>query len=155
MSPMDELSLIRIRLALQDLNATFTYALDHDRIDELVDLFTEDADYVEHSFGRFKGREAIYDWVTGIMAPPAGKVWGSFPVRWHFVDEEKGWILCCFINRMADLGDGIVREVDNWSLLKYAGNDQWSYEEDIYNMAEFRDAIVQWHEIKAASKSAG
>jgi SnoaL-like domain len=120
-----------------------------------ANLFTEDAEYVEHSFGTFRGREAIYNWVTKTMAPPAGKVWGSFPVRWHFVDEEKGWILCCFINRMADLGDGIVREVDNWSLLKYAGDDLWSYEEDIYNMAEFREAITQWHEIKAASESTG
>jgi hypothetical protein len=40
-------------------------------------------------------------------------------------------------------------------LLKYAGDDLWSYEEDIYNMAEFRDAITQWHEIKAASESTG
>jgi hypothetical protein len=29
----------------------------------------------------------------------------------------------------------------NWSLLKYAGDDQWSYEEDLYNVAEFGDMM--------------
>ena len=58
MSPMDELALIRIRLALQDLNATFNYTLDHDRIDELVDLFTEDAVYT-HGERRSLGRAEI------------------------------------------------------------------------------------------------
>ena len=55
---MDDLALIRIRLALQDLNAAFTYNLDHGHIDELVDLFTEDALYT-HAKRRSEGREEI------------------------------------------------------------------------------------------------
>jgi ketosteroid isomerase-like protein len=58
MSAMDELDVIRIRLALQDLNATFNYALDHDRIDQLLDLFTEDAVYT-HGERRSVGRTEI------------------------------------------------------------------------------------------------
>lgn len=34
-----------IRLAIEDLNAAFAYHLDHNEIDQLVDLFTEDAVY--------------------------------------------------------------------------------------------------------------
>ena len=55
---MDDLTLIRIRLALQDLNAAFTDNLDHGRLDELVDLFTEDALYT-HAQRRSEGREEI------------------------------------------------------------------------------------------------
>ena len=55
---MDDLTLIRIRFALEDLNAAFTHYLDHDRIDELVDLFTEDAIYT-HGERRSEGRDAI------------------------------------------------------------------------------------------------
>jgi hypothetical protein len=55
---MDDLALIKIRFALQDLNTAFTYFLDHDRIDDLVDLFTEDAVYT-HAERRSEGRAAI------------------------------------------------------------------------------------------------
>jgi hypothetical protein len=55
---MDELAQIRIRLALEDLNTAFTHFLDHDRVDELVDLFTEDAVYT-HGERYSVGREAV------------------------------------------------------------------------------------------------
>ncbi len=57
---MDDLVYIRIRMALEDLNTAFTHHLDHGRIDELVDLFTEDAVYT-HGKRRSEGREAIRD----------------------------------------------------------------------------------------------
>jgi ketosteroid isomerase-like protein len=55
---MDDLTLIRIRLALQDLNTAFTHNLDHGNLDELADLFTEDALYT-HAKRRSEGREEI------------------------------------------------------------------------------------------------
>jgi ketosteroid isomerase-like protein len=55
---MDDLTLIKIRFALQDLNVAFTYLLDHDRVDDLADLFTEDAVYT-HGERRSEGRTAI------------------------------------------------------------------------------------------------
>ena len=55
---MDDLTLIRIRLALQDLNTAFTHNLDHGKIDDLVDLFTADALYT-HAKRRSEGREEI------------------------------------------------------------------------------------------------
>lgn len=59
MSAIDDLSLIKIRFALQDLNAAYAYLLDHGRIDELVDLFTDDAVY-SHGERRSEGRRAIH-----------------------------------------------------------------------------------------------
>jgi hypothetical protein len=55
---MDELARIRTRLALEDLNTAFTYHLDHNQIDALVHLFTEDALYT-HDTRRSQGREEI------------------------------------------------------------------------------------------------
>jgi hypothetical protein len=55
---VDELAEIRIRLALQDLNAAFTHNLDHDQVDALAGLFTEDALYT-HGERRSEGRAAI------------------------------------------------------------------------------------------------
>ena len=55
---MDDLSRIRIRLALEDLNTDYTHFLDHNRIEDLVGLFTEDAIYT-HAARRSEGRAAI------------------------------------------------------------------------------------------------
>jgi ketosteroid isomerase-like protein len=57
-SALDSLQRIQIRLALEDLNSGFTHFLDHDRIEELADLFTEDALYT-HGERRSAGRAAI------------------------------------------------------------------------------------------------
>jgi hypothetical protein len=55
---MDDLTLIRIRFALQDLNTAFTHHLDLGRIEDLVDLFTADALYT-HGKRRSEGRDEI------------------------------------------------------------------------------------------------
>ena len=54
----DRLKRIEIRLALQELNSAFTYHLDHNEVDELVALFSEDAIYT-HGERRSEGRDAI------------------------------------------------------------------------------------------------
>lgn len=55
---MNVLDSLHIRLALQDLNNEFGYLLDHNDIDRLVDLFTDDAVYT-HGIRRSKGRAEI------------------------------------------------------------------------------------------------
>lgn len=49
---------LEIRLALEDLNADFTYYLDHGQVDALVDLFCEGALYT-HGARRSNGRNEI------------------------------------------------------------------------------------------------
>jgi uncharacterized protein (TIGR02246 family) len=117
-----------------------------------ADLFTEDAEYVEHHFGKFHGREAIFEWITATMHTPPNDEMNAFPIEWYVIDEEKGWVVCCVQNRMRDPGDGSIHQEGNWTLLKYAGNDQWSYEEDLYNPLEFGKMIEGWF---AAKKAAG
>ena len=56
-----------------------------------------------------------------------------FPIEWYMIDESRGWISCQVWNRMVDPGDGSLHQAYNFTLLKYAGDGLWSFEEDIYN----------------------
>lgn len=117
-----------------------------------ADLFTEDATYVEHLFGSFGGREAIRRWITTTMARNPNQHMKYFPIEWYVIDEERGWVVCQVWNRMEDPGDGSLHQAYNFTLLKYAGNGLWSYEEDVYNPAHFQEMIQGWF---AAVKQAG
>jgi hypothetical protein len=79
----------------------------------------------------------------------------SFPVDWSMVDEERGWVVFGVWNRMADPGDGSVHQAIAWTLLKYAGDGKWSYEEDMYNPLEFQDMIRSYHRLKTDLAAAG
>jgi ketosteroid isomerase-like protein len=109
-----------------------------------ADLFTEDATYYEHHYGRFGGREAIRRWITTTMATYPGNLMPHFPIEWYVIDEDKGWVVCQVWNRMADPGDGSVHQASNITILKYAGNGRWSYEEDVYNPAAFATMLGDW-----------
>ena len=74
--------------------------------------------------------------------------WKYFPIEWYMIDEEKGWVIAQVWNRMVDPGDGSLHQAYNFTLLKYAGNDKWSYEEDIYNPVHFKDMIRGWMDRK-------
>ena len=112
--------------------------------DAWSEQFTEDATYIEHHFGEMHGREAIFEWISTTMKQPINDEMTEFPCEWYVIDEDKGWVVCCIQNRMRDPGDGSVHEAANWTLLKYAGDNQWSWEEDIYNPNEFTDMIKGW-----------
>ena len=55
---MDFQQRLQIRLAIEDLNTAFTRSLDHNRVEELADLFTPDALYT-HGSRESRGRSAI------------------------------------------------------------------------------------------------
>lgn len=116
-----------------------------------ADLFTEDAEYIEHLYGTMHGREAIRSWITDTMSTYPGNAMPYFPIGWAVIDEEKGWVVCQVFNRMADPGDGSIHEAYNVTILKYAGGGGWSYEEDIYNPAHFASMIKEWERRKAAA----
>jgi hypothetical protein len=113
-----------------------------------AELFTEDATYVEHHYGTMGGREAIRRWICDTMGTFPGDAMPHFPVEWYVIDEDRGWIVCQIWNRMADPGDGSVHQAYNFTLLKYAGDGLWSYEEDIYNPASFGVMVKDWMDAK-------
>lgn len=112
-----------------------------------ADLFTEDATYVEHAYGRFRGREQIRAWITRTMGEFPGSAMPRFPISWSVVDEERGRIVCEVFNEMPDPGDGQVHGASNITILTYAGSGQWSCEEDVYNPATFLRATQQWCQV--------
>jgi hypothetical protein len=120
-----------------------------------ADLFTDDAVYLEHTFGTFHGSDEIYNWITPLMAEWPNKAMNSFPHSWCVCDEERGWWICRIENRMEDPGDGSVHQAHNITVLHYAGDMKFSYEEDAYNPAAFGPMITAWQAAYDAHRGAG
>jgi SnoaL-like domain len=116
-----------------------------------ADLFTDDATYIEHHFGTFTGKDAIYEWISSTMKEYPGRDMPEFPIEWYIVDDQRGWVVCQVWNRMRDPGDGSVHQEYNFTLLKYAGDGRWSYEEDIYNPLRFGAMVAEWEAARAAA----
>ena len=121
---------------------------------EWADMFTEDATYIEHHYGEFGGREAIYNWIQKTMSEPINQEMRYFPIDWYTIDEDRGWIVAKVWNRMVDPGDGSIHQEHNITILHYAGNMKWSYEEDVYNPAFFGKMIKGWMDRKKELASA-
>jgi hypothetical protein len=117
-----------------------------------AELFTLDAVYDEHHYGRFEGRDAIRDWITTTMSQWPTSAFRAFPVEWYSVDEDRGWVLAQIWNRLEDPGDGSVHQAYNLTVLHYAGDGRWSFKEDVYNPERFRRAVAGW---LAARRSLG
>jgi len=100
-------------------------------------VFTEDAHYIEHAYGELHGREAIREWITGVMAPYPCM---TFPQDWWVLDEERGAVVFQCQNQFPApfQPDGTPYQFPNWSRLVYGGHGLWQSEEDVYNPS--RDA---------------
>jgi hypothetical protein len=117
---------------------------------QFAGLFTEDADYNEHAHGRFKGRDAIRAWVIRTMTTFPGNAMVDFPISWYVIDEQRGWIVCEVQNVMADPGDGSLHQEPNVTILYYAGENLFSYEEDVYNPSRYLPMVKEWALVAAA-----
>jgi hypothetical protein len=107
-------------------------------------LFTEDATYTEHAYGRFRGRDAIAEWAIRTMTTFPGNAMVAFPVAWSVFDTDRGWIVCEIENVMPDPGDGSVHQAPNVTILHYAGGHQFAHEEDVYNPMRFMEMVAEW-----------
>lgn len=114
--------------------------------DRWADQFTLDAQYVEHAYGTFTGREAIRKWVTATMTSFPGSHMTEYPALWHVSDPATGRVICEVDNPMRDPGDGSVFTATNLTVLTYAGDGLWSGEEDVYNPIEFGRMTYAWCE---------
>lgn len=105
-----------------------------------ADQFTEDATYLEHHYGRFEGREGIRGWILGVMQPFPEMV---FPVSWYGIDGNR--VVAHIPNVLPDpTGGDNDQAFDVFTILHYAGNGKWSYEEDVYNPREAEQVIRNW-----------
>lgn len=97
--------------------------------DAWADLFTPDADYVEHVLGNLKGREAIRGWIKPIMAQFC-ELYTAY--EWHSVDPEHGRVIVYMQNRRDHPSGSGVIDFPGVTILDYAGNGQWCREEDFW-----------------------
>jgi hypothetical protein len=100
--------------------------------------FTADAVYHEHHYGVFRGREKILAWLVPVMEY-AG--WTYRRVGLHRrqprrpqVDEPPA----------GQRPDGSFYEFAGITAMEYAGNGQFSFQEDIYNRFETDKIIDEW-----------
>lgn len=137
---------------------TDAYAAFHEQVAGFVatgdwrgyaDLFTEDATYIEHAMGTFRGREEIREWAVRTMTSYPGRVMTGFPISWQVVDPEAGRLVCEVRNPMPDPGDGTLLEEPNITIMTYAGDGLFSCEEDVYNPLRFHRMAVRWARIAA------
>jgi ketosteroid isomerase-like protein len=138
--------------ALQTYNAARDKASETGDWSIWAEVFTDDADYIEHAFGVFKGKAAIRDWITKVMAPFPHM---TFPQDWVAYDEETGSVVFQCQNRLEHPTDpkGEPFQFPTWTRLVYAGNGKWSCEEDVYNPGRDAGRVVgAW--VKAGGKLA-
>jgi SnoaL-like protein len=96
--------------------------------DAWADLFTPDARYIEHVLGNMEGRDTIKRWIVDIM--------NRFPelytfYEWHMIDGDR---VVMYMQNRRDHPDPSQPPIDfpGISVLTYAGDGQWSSEEDYW-----------------------
>lgn len=106
-------------------------------------VFTEDGVYIENSFGAFRGRKAIADFLVRCQAPfPHDMV---FPLGWKVFDYEEGWLVMEVANRLIiPEKPGLYFDLINWTRLDYGGDGLWKRQEDLYNPLKMREVFDQW-----------
>jgi hypothetical protein len=97
-----------------------------------ADLFTADADYYEHAYGHMHGREQIYSWISGVMGANTSM---SFPVDWSMIEGDRVVMYQQMATADPEGGDAVY-QFPAVTILTYAGDGLFSYEEDMYNTAE-------------------
>ena len=105
-------------------------------------VFTEDALYIEHAYGEFRGRKAIEDWIVGVMAPFPDM---TFPQDWVAFDTDNDAVIFQCQNAMPHPTDpnGESFSFPNWSRIVYAGDGLFSSEEDVYNPTRDAGPVIK------------
>lgn len=115
--------------------------------DAWADLFTVDAVYVEHVLGSMRGREAIRAWITPIMAR-YGEVYTVY--EWHMVDPANGRV-CVYMQNRRDHPSGTgVLDFPGITILHYAGDGRFDYEEDLWAVPAAQRATAEYEAACAA-----
>lgn len=112
------------------------------------ETFTSDAVYVEHHEGTFKGRDKILAWLIPVMDRCRG--W-TYPIDWVAIDGTR--VIYHWMNRLpGKRPDGAFYEWPGISVIQYAGDGQWSFQEDVYNWELGEKVIKDYIADKAARK---
>lgn len=107
--------------------------------DALAEFFTEDVVYIDQGWGRIEGLENVRKFFVESMAGLEG--W-TFPRTFTAVDGNQ--LISGWQNRLpGQRADGTYYEALGISVLIYAGNGRFSYDEDILNMVHVYELIQE------------
>jgi len=107
-----------------------------------ADLHTVDCRWVEHHLGIFEGREAIRHSILEVMKPVPMMF---FPVDWHAIEGNRVVYYPWQVMPDPKGGDEVYR-FGCVTILEYAGDGLFSYQEDLYNPNEANQVIKRWIE---------
>jgi ketosteroid isomerase-like protein len=105
----------------------------------MVDMFTDDATFIDPAWGRYQGRENIYRFMRDSMQ--GLKDW-KFPTDWYLIEGHR--VISRFRNRLPGRrADGTYYDVPGVSVIEYAGNGKFSFEEDVINMVHLYEVLTE------------
>ena len=111
--------------------------------------FTEDAVYIDRGLGTSKGRANILAWMDSLMDSFPGEF--SYRADWHVIDGDR--VVSYHYDGFPDPAGGAPHECPVVTILHYAGDGRWSYEEDVYNVKEFEAAMTAYLAAKAEAET--
>ncbi|WP_369830278.1 nuclear transport factor 2 family protein [Mycobacterium sp. E342] len=130
--------------AFEKFEETVARAAETREWDAWVEQYTPDVEYVEHAAGTMRGRDEVREWIKQTMTTFPGSHMVAFPTLWSVIDESTARVILELDNPMRDPGDGSIISATNITIITYAGDGQWSREEDIYNPLRFLRAGMKW-----------
>ena len=105
--------------------------------DAMAEFFTEDATFIDPAWGRVDGLDnMIKFWLESM----AGLEDWSFPHEWRAIEGNR--LVASWQNRLpGKRTDGTFYQSHGLSVMMYAGNGKFSYEEDLLNMVHVMEIM--------------
>jgi len=138
-----------VEAAFEEFVATGDRCVESGDWNPWADIHTTGGVWVEHHFGTQRGREEIRRVICEVMKPVPMM---TFPVDWHMVEGAR--VVSYIWQQMPDpKGGDEIYLFGNITVLQYAGDGLWSFQEDLYNPNEATDMMKRW--LAAGGKLAG
>ncbi len=118
----------------------FVAAGDDGDWDRWADLHTVGGEWHEHNYGVIRGREAIRAKITELMSPVPMM---EFPVEWVLIEGNRVVYYPWQVFPDPAGGDAVFR-FGCVTILEYAGEGQFSRQEDIYHPGEGEQVVRAW-----------
>jgi ketosteroid isomerase-like protein len=105
----------------------------------LADFFTDGATFIDPAWGRIEGKDAIREFLITSMK---GLDDWSFPHQWRMIEGDR--LVAEWRNRLpGKRADGTYYEAPGLTVMMYAGDGKFSYEEDLLNMVHVLQLIEE------------
>jgi hypothetical protein len=131
---LDELERLKIRVALEDLNTAFCYHLDHNEVDALLELFTDDVFYT-HGPRRTNGKaelEKVFRSRTATSPRTSRHLYSGLKLDIESPTRARGTSVCMTFgqNGTAPLAPAIpILVADFVDVYERGADDRWRFRE--------------------------